>query len=129
MSERYGNWTITYDPKPIPTRKFDYNFRHDDYDGAPDSFDNRAGTAASIEEAKQEIDLIEDMERDLTPEESAVIDRSWDKLCLMDDNNRLRKALQHTLNVLKAYRPDYADSAYLEAIAEAEAALVEQVSS
>ena len=86
--ERYGSWTIEYDPKPIPTRKFDYSFWHDDYDGAPDSFDNRAGTAASIDEAKLEIDIIEDMERDLTPEEQTAIERSLDKFWLMDTAQR-----------------------------------------
>lgn len=34
-------------------------FSHDDFDGAPDANDNRCGYAASVEEAKAEIDEME----------------------------------------------------------------------
>lgn len=27
-------WSIEYNPKPIPDRRFDYDFWHEDYDGA-----------------------------------------------------------------------------------------------
>jgi len=57
---RYRNYTITFNPKPIPSRQFDYDFCHDDYDGAIDAKDPRGGSAASAEEAKNEIDLIEE---------------------------------------------------------------------
>jgi len=53
---RYGNWHIQYDPPPIPVRHWDWQFWHDDYDGAPDSNDNRSGAAASLDAAKAEID-------------------------------------------------------------------------
>lgn len=56
---RYRNYTITFDPKPIPSRQFDYDFHHDDYDGAVDSTDHRCGSAGSAEDAKIEIDCIE----------------------------------------------------------------------
>ena len=52
---KYKNWTIQYDPKPIPMRQFDYDCWHDDYSG--DENDNdRFFSAGSIEEAKLEID-------------------------------------------------------------------------
>ncbi|HEY9219508.1 MAG TPA: hypothetical protein VIO94_15785 [Phenylobacterium sp.] len=53
----YRGWWIDYDPPPIPTRNCDWQFWHDDFDGAPDGNDNRCGSAASLEDAKAEIDL------------------------------------------------------------------------
>lgn len=84
--ERYGKWKIYYDPKPIPTRKFDYSFVHDDYDEAPGPRDNRAGTAGSIEEAKEEIGYIESEwdPKPLTAEEEGVIDRAYERLRLLE---------------------------------------------
>jgi hypothetical protein len=55
----YGDYTIRWIPKPIPTRAFDYDFAHKDYDGAPDSGDTRCGSAISVEAAKDEILEIE----------------------------------------------------------------------
>ncbi len=52
-------WTITYNPKPIPDRKFDYDFYHEDYDGVEDG-NKLAGAAASIEDAIEQIAEIED---------------------------------------------------------------------
>ena len=60
MNVRYKNYTISYDPKPIPHRSFDWDFGHDDYDGALDSNDYRCGNGASIEHCKQQIDDMED---------------------------------------------------------------------
>lgn len=58
-AERYegatGTWWITYDPPPIPIRSHDYQFWHDDYDGAPDSGDTRCGSAPSVGEARSMI--------------------------------------------------------------------------
>jgi|GEM_PF-6347600 len=53
---RYRGYDITFWAKPIPDRRFDYDFVHRDYDEG----DRRHGSAASVEEAKSEIDLIED---------------------------------------------------------------------
>jgi len=52
-------WTITYNPKPIPDRRFDYDVVHKDYD----EDNNLFFYAASIEEAKQGITarLLEDL--------------------------------------------------------------------
>ncbi|MNS40589.1 hypothetical protein D3C72_729110 [compost metagenome] len=59
----YKGFKIYYDPKPIPTNKLDWNWVHDDFDGAPDSNDRRCGSAESIDACIVEIDdLIEDME-------------------------------------------------------------------
>jgi len=58
MIERieYRGFVITFDPPPIPTRAYDWQWMSDDYDGAPDSTDTRAGRSASLEEAKADID-------------------------------------------------------------------------
>ena len=59
MSIKYKNYTISHDPKPIPLRSFDWDFSHDDYDGAPDGNDIRCGNGANIEDCKQQIDDME----------------------------------------------------------------------
>jgi len=51
-------WHIERNPKPIPDRSHDYDFVHDDYDGA-DGGNGLAGTAASFEDACQQIADIE----------------------------------------------------------------------
>ena len=53
---RYRGYTISYDPPPIPCRKFDWTFCHKDYDGPED---NRCGVAANISECFAEIDELE----------------------------------------------------------------------
>ena len=58
MREKYRGFTIEYNPPPIPVRCCDWQFWHDDYDGAEDANDNRCGSAASLEDAKLEIDMI-----------------------------------------------------------------------
>ena len=62
MSELYRGYRITYNPKPIPTRQFDWDFVHQDYDGAEDANDHRAGSSASLEACKDEIDYLEEIE-------------------------------------------------------------------
>lgn len=42
------------------THGYEFEYVHNDYDGAPDSGDNRCGLARSIEAAKAEIDERED---------------------------------------------------------------------
>jgi hypothetical protein len=59
MTHHYRNYTIEYDPPPIPTRAHDYRYAHDEYDGPGD---RRCGTAASVEAAMRDIDEIEDEE-------------------------------------------------------------------
>lgn len=49
----YRNFIISYWCKPIPDRRFDYDYAHADYDGPED---NRCGSAASVEDCKSEID-------------------------------------------------------------------------
>jgi len=60
-SVEYRGYTITYDPPPIPDRRHDYSFVHHDYTGPGDY---RHGTAASIEDAEREIDMIYDEEEE-----------------------------------------------------------------
>jgi hypothetical protein len=61
----YKNYRVTYDPPPIPDRSHDWSFVHDEYDGAPDAYDERAGYASSAEAAIAEIEgLIQTEELD-----------------------------------------------------------------
>lgn len=55
---KYRGFTIEYNPPPIPARCCDWQFWHDDYDGAGDANDNRCGSAGSLDDAKLEIDMI-----------------------------------------------------------------------
>lgn len=54
--EEYRNYTIWYDPPPIPLRKFDWHFTHVDYDLG----DPRHGDGPSVEDCKAQIDELED---------------------------------------------------------------------
>lgn len=57
MDVRYRDWTITYDPKPVPARVAGpWSFAHEDYDGPGDI---RHGDAATVAEARDRIDEIE----------------------------------------------------------------------
>lgn len=56
MSGRYRDFHIVYSPPPIPYRGSDWQYWHDDYDGAPDAHDNRYGHCASEAECHAEID-------------------------------------------------------------------------
>lgn len=51
----YRGYRITYDPPPIPTRACDWQYAHVDYDGPGD---NRCGYAASLDDAKRDIDAL-----------------------------------------------------------------------
>lgn len=53
---KYRNCSIDYWCKPIPIRNHDYQWSHEDFDGAPDGYDMRQGTAPSIEACKADID-------------------------------------------------------------------------
>ena len=52
----YRDWTIWYEPPPIPIRTMDWTYSHNDYDGPPD---RRYGYASSVAECKADIDEIE----------------------------------------------------------------------
>ena len=56
-SVTYKDWEITYNPKPIPVRIYDYEAIHKDYDGPEDC---RCFTGDSVEFLKAEIDDWED---------------------------------------------------------------------
>lgn len=71
----YGNWTIAYNPPPIPARNCDWQFSHNDFDGAEDAGDTRYGTAGSLIDAMFQID---DMEGDAFDcGVCSVADPSW----------------------------------------------------
>jgi hypothetical protein len=53
MTEKYRGYVITYDPPAIPIRHWDWQYAHEAYDGPEDG---RCGAAASLEDAKQQID-------------------------------------------------------------------------
>lgn len=52
----YRGYVITYDPPPIPDRRWDWHFQHKEFDGAPDGGDHRYGEAASVTDCMNEID-------------------------------------------------------------------------
>lgn len=54
-----GKWIITYWKKPIPSRKFDWDYVHDEYTGDED---NRFGSASSPAECLEQIAEIEGVE-------------------------------------------------------------------
>ena len=56
----YGPWRIHYDPPPIPARCWDWQWAHDDYDGAEDAGDSRSGACATFADALNECDEWED---------------------------------------------------------------------
>ena len=45
-----SEWYISRENPPIPTREFDWAYVSKEYDGAPDSHDERSGFAASKED-------------------------------------------------------------------------------
>ena len=53
-----SGWTVRYSPKAIPSRRFNYDFWHDDYNGVDDE-NHPAGTAASLDDAIRLIKYIE----------------------------------------------------------------------
>lgn len=72
---KFGPWTISYDPPPIPVRNCDWHFTHEDYDasyeGEEDGYvsNGLGGRAASVEACKREIaDIEEDRGMPLTVE-------------------------------------------------------------
>jgi hypothetical protein len=60
-----GIWFIVYDQPPIPIRSSDWQFVHEDYDGAPNEpggppADNRCGTGPTMESCIERIKEIEE---------------------------------------------------------------------
>ena len=51
-------WTVRYSPKSIPSRRFDYDFWHDDFDEV-DAGNHLSGTASSVADAIEQIKYIE----------------------------------------------------------------------
>jgi hypothetical protein len=56
----YGPWRIQFYAPPIPVRNCDWHWSHDGFDGADDSFDDRAGSCATFADALNECDICED---------------------------------------------------------------------
>ena len=48
----YKNWEITYSPKPIPVRVYDYDAVHHDYDGPEDG---RCITGDSVDDQLEQL--------------------------------------------------------------------------
>jgi len=55
----HGKWRIYLSAWNINWTGCEYEFCHDDYDGADDANDNRYGFAKSVEDAKQQINEME----------------------------------------------------------------------
>ena len=56
---QYKDWWIEYNPKPIPPRDYDWDFWHDDFDGAVDSGDIRGGAGSDPADCRRQIRNIE----------------------------------------------------------------------
>lgn len=60
----YGDWTISYDPPPVPFRDMDWEFTHRDYDADYDgeswSSNGLGGRCGSLDECLSEIAEIEE---------------------------------------------------------------------
>ena len=67
----YRDYKITRCIEPVMCAHYDWEFVHVDYDGAPDAHDHRCGFADSLDDARAEIDIIEEAEED---------DRIYDEL-------------------------------------------------
>lgn len=52
---KYGQWVISYDPKPIPDRKHNWDFVHQDYGGE----NGLSGTGESIAHCIEQIKEID----------------------------------------------------------------------
>jgi len=50
-----GPWRFQYNAKPIPDRGHDWDYWHEEYDGAEDSGDTRKGTARTFADALEEV--------------------------------------------------------------------------
>ena len=61
-SEKYKDWIIIYNPKPIPIKAHDYDVVHEDYDYMPGSGDRKYFTTNSVINAKEIIDSWEEEE-------------------------------------------------------------------
>ena len=55
FKEHYRDYIITFELKPIPSRAFDFDYAHKDYDGPED---RRCGNAESVAAAQRDIDEI-----------------------------------------------------------------------
>lgn len=55
----YKGFSITHEPKPIPTKTMDYDWIHPDYDGA-DGGNGLCGNGQSVEDCKEQIDELLD---------------------------------------------------------------------
>ena len=56
--EGFPGWHIRYNPKPMPDRRYDYDYWHDDYDGVIDG-NGLCGVAESVQAAIDEIGEID----------------------------------------------------------------------
>jgi hypothetical protein len=91
---KYGNWRISYNPPPIPSRNCDWQFCHKDFDGAEDACDDRYGSAETLLGAMDEIDLRES--EAFVCERCPAADPSWCMQalpCEHRDDQRLRQRL------------------------------------
>lgn len=72
---KYKGYILVQNPKPIPIRSMDWDFYHEDYDGAIDSCDYRCGTGSNLDDCKQLIDEMEDEMED----EQTLFNKRQDK--------------------------------------------------
>lgn len=71
----YRGYHIRYNPPPIPTREYDWQWAHQNFDGSWDANDFRCGASASLEAAKVAIDeQIYSLTEEVESEHQEVID-------------------------------------------------------
>ena len=72
----YNGWSIRFNPKPIPDRRHDYDFVHEDYDGA-DGGNGLCGTAESVSDAIAQIIEIEEEGQEITAKPQISRQTAW----------------------------------------------------
>jgi len=85
MIEIPEGWNVDRDVKPIPDRRFDFNYWHEDHDGS-DGGDGLAGTASSVEDAVEQIKEIEKDLRDQLEQATGCSMDGLDKLSIRGDS-------------------------------------------
>lgn len=75
----YRDFKVYFDPPPIPVRTMDWHFEHDDFDGAPDAHDPRAGHGSSAADCVRQIDEMMDGDDEQLRYEAETRDLSDDR--------------------------------------------------
>lgn len=128
--DRYGDYVIRYNPPPIPTRMWDYEFCHVDYDGPEDK---RCGRASSVEDALQQIDELQAEE--LLPESKNNTNITREEFTMEKIKNLLEQAgvkpelakqICESLNTYKSTLREQFEAEYSAKVQEAKKVCIEE---